>query len=90
VGARCANWQRLALRMPAPISSYETWNRLLAVPLLVLLTASVLGALRDRRLPVRLGLVVTSIGLAVGLTGIVLEVWVAGGIRTGTGDRDRR
>jgi hypothetical protein len=62
----------------------------LAVPLLVLLTASVLGALRDRRLPVRLGLVVTSIGLAVGLTGIVLEFWVAGGIRTGTGDRDRR
>jgi hypothetical protein len=67
--------------------AYEDWNRLMPAPLAVLL-AGVLGLRQSSRRWVRVGLTLAAVGLVVAAAGSALEFWVAGGIRTGRGDRE--
>jgi hypothetical protein len=67
--------------------AYEDWNRLMPAPLAVLL-AGVLGLRRSSRRWVRVGLTLAAVGLVLAAAGSALEFWVAGGIRTGRGDRE--
>jgi hypothetical protein len=64
--------------------SYEDWNRLMVVPLVLLLIGSVaLGGFAQRS-PGRAGVLILVAGVAVSLAGVVIEFAIGGGLR---GDR---
>ena len=67
--------------------TYEDWNRIMPAPLAVLL-AGVLGLREARSRWVSVGLTAAAVGLVVAAAGSALEFWIAGGIRTGQGDRE--
>jgi hypothetical protein len=80
-------WSMVTSSWDQPVRglTYEEWNRLMPLPL-VLLLAGVLGLSAVSGGWRRVGLALAALGLVVAIGGSALEFWVAGGIRTGQGD----